>query len=77
MSMTKTQQTPEVTRFVQGTLPVEGCPPELQNWTQPGPADSETQANCDALIREVLSGLEEEGTAQDRLAGYRRESQGQ
>jgi hypothetical protein len=63
-------------RFVQGTMPAEGQRAEPQNWSQFWPADSETETG-DALIREALTGLEREGSIQDRLAGYRSESQGE
>ena len=66
-----------VTQFVQGTAPAESQRAEPQNWSQFWPADLETQTGSDALTLEILTGLEKEGTIQDRLAGYRSESQGE
>lgn len=71
MNATKTQ--PRTTRFARGLTPTESQRAEPQSW----PADSETLANCDALVREFLKGLENEDALQNRQAGYKSESQGQ
>ena len=58
-------------------MPAASRPSEPQNLTQGWLTDSETQARCDALIREVLTGLEKEESVQNIVAGYQSESQGE
>ena len=65
------------TRRQNGTRVVEGQRIEPQDWSQFWPADSETETGGDALIQEVMTGLDQEGAIQDRVAGYASESQGE
>ena len=50
--------------------------PSLPDWSQFWPADSGTETGSDALLQESLTELEQ-GSVQERLAGYRSETQGQ
>jgi len=77
MKNTMRSGTQNGTRSVQKTTQAENQRAEPQSWSQFWPADSATETRSDALMREVLTGLEREGSIQDRLAGYRSESQGE
>jgi hypothetical protein len=77
MKNTMRSGTQNGTRSVQKTTLAENQRAEPQNWSQFWPVDSATETRSDALMREVLTGLEREGSIQDRLAGYRSESQGE
>lgn len=63
-TMRQTQQ--NGTQVVPGTMPVESQR-----------VGSESQESSDTLILEFLTGLEREGSIQNRLNGYQSESQGQ
>jgi len=71
--MNATRTRPGATQFARGLAPSESQRAEPQSW----PADSETLADCDALVREFLKDLENEDALQNRQAGYKSESQGQ
>lgn len=75
--MNTTQRQQEATHVVQGSMPAEGRQSAPQNRLQFWPADSEMETRSSALLQEVLTELDKEGAVQDRLAGYRAESQGE
>ena len=56
--------------------PPQGRGLEQQDWPQSWPADPVPEAESDAFLREALSALEGR-LAQERLAGYKSETQGQ